>query len=414
MTTSAINRYILTNSMLYTNVMPVNSVLNTDSGIVAVDGRNCFNVIIENSLTVVNVHQINININTNNAYEVFEYDNIDETFGKNNSEVVIMDLERIYWDKWRNYVKKKMAVRTNRCEKIDSFLLKIQEKLNADQSKKSSRLHKVSNRIAPKQLKTTYDRQQSKIENQKKLLEKQQKEIERLKLQQLKLESEKAMLENQKNFNQTFDKSEKRLRIKHFPRQRSVVKASTSDLLNRMEIRALDRQAKWNAIRERRKKMEQEEQKKKQELEEKCMREQMEQRRKKLFEARENLKLKRVEECKKQAERDIWYKNVKIADEFHKRLLLKKGFDAFRVNLINARKQMQEASNYCNRRLLGLCFSKWRFFVDNNSNEKILLAEQFYKRKLMKMAFLGFVKVLMRYLPTLLIFLNRLSIYIFT
>ncbi|XP_025420043.1 coiled-coil domain-containing protein 191 isoform X2 [Sipha flava] len=361
------------------------------------DGDNKINIILENNLTVINVQQLNININDNNNTEYPMYDNdIHRTENNNicNSEVFIMDLERIYWDKWRDYVKKLKFKRKNRCEKIDNFLTKIQEKLHVDQQK-SSKMQKTWCRIVPKQIKTTYDRQQIKIENQKKLLEKQQKEIERLKLQQLKLESEKAMLENQKLIKQTFNESEKRLKIKHVPPKSTVaLKANASDILNRMEIRALDRQAKWEALKERRRKMEQEQQRKKQQLEENCLKEQMELKRKQLFEARENMKLKKNEECKRKMERKILRDNIKIADNFYRKCLLKKGLEAFIENLMNVRTQIREASYFYDKKMLEICFNKWRFFVNNNSNEKIFLADQFYKQKLMKTMFLAFFKIL--------------------
>lgn len=397
----AIQQYVLNNSIFYRNIMPVNNILNINSGIRSVDSENGLNVIVKNNLTVINVQQFNININNinnnnnnKNGPLILECD-IDRAEEKCSSHVFIVDLERIYWDKWREYVKKKMTRRTNRCEQIDTFLLKIQAKLNEDQLKNSKKCKAMNrNIIVPKPMKIAYDRQLAKIDDQKKLLEKQQKEIENLKLRQLKLESEKAMLENQKLFAETYNRSEKQLKIKNAPQKvTSIVKASPSDILNRMELRALDRQAKWEAIKERRRKMEQEELRKKQELEEKCLKQHMEQKRKKLFETRENLRLKRIEECRLKMEREIWQENARIADAFNRKFLLRKGLDAFRSNLKNARKKMQIASNYYGNKILGVCFNKWRFFTNNNSNEKIFLAEQFYKRKLLKTTFLCFFKV---------------------
>jgi len=363
-------------------------ILNINPDISAVDNENRFNVIVENNLTVINIQQLNININDNKR-TIYEYDDIDGTEEKSNSQV---DLEKIYWDKWRDYVKKKMSDRKNRCEKIDSFLMKIEEKLNADQMKRSN-MYKLSKRIIPKHVKTVYDRQRAKIENQKKLLEKQQEEIHCLKLKQLKLEAEKAMFENQTILDQTYHKSEKMLKIKNTSQKRSVVKVNPSDILNRMEIRSLDRQAKWEAIKERRRQMEQENQRKKHELEQKCLKEQMEQKRKELFEARENLRLKRIEECKQKMEREILRQNVKIADDFYRKFLMKKGLEAFKVNLRNGRLLIEKASNYYNKKILEISFSKWRYFVNNNLNKKIFLAEQFYKKKLMKTVFFGFLTV---------------------
>lgn len=394
----AIDQYVRKKNACRGNIIPkINCFLNINSEIrSAVDGGNKFNIVVENNLTIINVQKLNININNNsNTGHPMYNDDVDGTGNNNNrnSGVFIMDLERLYWDKWIDYVKKIKSKRKNRCEKIDNFLLKIQEKLQADQQK-SSKIQNKSSRIVPKPMKTNYDRQQAKIDSQKKLLEKQQKEIERLKIQQLKLESEKAVLENQKLLNQTFDGSEKRLKIKHSPPKSTVaLKASASDILKRMEIRALDRQAKWEAIKERRRKMEQEEQNKKQQLEEKCLKEQMELKRKQLFEARENFKLKKNEECKRKMEREMLRENIKIADIFYQKYLLRRGLEAFMSNLMNARAQMREASFYYDKKILEMCFSKWRFFVNKNSNEKILLAEQFYNQKLLKTTFLGFYKV---------------------
>lgn len=394
-----IDQYVQKKHVYGGNIIPtINNFLNINSEISsAVPGDNKFvNIVVENNVTVINVQQLNININNNNTgHPIYNNDIVGTEDNNNycNSDVVIMDLERVYWDKWRYYVKKIKLKRKKRCEKVDIFLKKIQEKLHADQLQKSSNMRNTS-RIVPKQLKTAYDQQQAKIDNQKKLLERQQKEIENLKLQQLKLESEKAILENQKLLNQTFDGSEKRLKMKHVPPKSSVpLKASASDLLNRMEIRALERHAKWEAIKERRRKKEKDELRKKQQLEEKCLKEQMELKRKQLFEARENFKQKRNEECKRKIEREILMENIKIADNFYRKFLLRRGLEAFTENLMNARLHIKEASNYYDKKILEMCFSKWRFYVNNNSNEKTFLAEQFYKRKLMKTTFLGFYKV---------------------
>lgn len=407
------DRYVLNSGVLcYNNVTPVVNTTgisnrkNSEISAATTGDRNDFivknNFTIQNNITIINVQQLNINIdnsnptNGHNAQTIFKCgddDGIGVAEEKFDSRLSVVDLERIYWDKWRDYARKKVSERAGRSGKVDTFLLKIQAKLNEDKLK-SAKIHKSSNGIVPKQIKTVYDRQQIKIENQKKMLEKQQKEIERLKLQQLKLESEKAMLENRKMSVQTYNKSEKILKTNNqVPRNSCVVRASPSAILNRMEIRALDRQAKWEAIKERRRMMEQEEQRKKQELEEKCLKEQMELKRKQLFEARENLKLKRIEEEKRNVEREIWRENVKIADEFHRRLLLKSALEAFQLNLKNLRTRLQNASNYYDKKIVEICFSKWRFFANNNSNEKIHFAEQFYKRKLMKKAFFGFLKV---------------------
>lgn len=395
---SDIDKYVRNNHNFRGNIIPtINHFLNINSEISsALDGDNKINIILENNLTVINVQQLNININYNNntGYPIYN-DDIDGTEDNYNSEskVFIIDLERIYWDKWRDYVKKLKFKRKKKCEKIDNFLMKIQEKLHTDQ-RKSFKMQNTSCHIVPKQVKTTYDRQQVKIDNQKKLLEKQQKEIERLKLQQLKLESEKAMLENQKLLKQTFDESEKRLKIKHVPpKSTDVLKVSALDILNRMEIRALDRQAKWEALKERRRKMEQEKQRKKQQLEENCIKEQMDLKRKQLFEAREHIKLKRNEEYKRKIEKKMLRENIKIADNFYRKYLLRKGLEVFIKNIMNVRSQIREASYFYEKKILEMCFNKWRFFVSNNSNEKIFLADQFYKQKLMKTTFLAFFKV---------------------
>lgn len=318
-------------------------------------------------------------------------------------------LQRIYWDRWRDYAKKSKASRglggTN--DKVDKFLSKIQEKLNKDNrwrknrtlddNKQTAKNRGAWNREAPTTKRTTNrDCQQAKIDEQKKLLEKQRMEIERLRLQQLKLESEKAFLENQRLLQDLHHSSgfERRTKTQNVhPAQQSTVVASPSDILNRMEVRALERRAKWEAIKERRWKAEQEELRKKRELEEKCVRERMEQKRERLLEARENLRLRTIEENRRKAERELWLENVRIADDSYRKLLMRRGLEAFRTNLNCARWRAEEASDHYDRQLIGTCFSKWRFYVNNSLNEKIFLAEQFYKRKLIKTTFLGFYEV---------------------
>lgn len=409
----AIDQYVLNNSVFYCKSMHINNPLNNIKSVIssAVNGKNdSFNVVVENNLTVITVQQLNINISSNgNAPTAFNLNNntdggprtFDSEETNDSGGVVIVDLERIYWDKWRDYAKRRIAGRTSRCVKVDLFLSKIQDKLNADRQAQQRRRenfkaqHKSSDRTAvPKQTMTAYDRQQAKIDDQKKLLERQRKEIERLKLRQMKLESEKAVLENQKLLARTFDGSEKRSRMKTASqRNDTVVTASPSDILNRMELRALDRQAKWEAIKERRRRMEQEGLRKKREMEEKCLKEQMELKRKQLFEARERLRLKRIEERQQEIEREVLQRNVKIANDFNRRLLLKNGFEAFRSNSNDARMRMEKASDFHGKKVLGHCFDGWRSFVTNALNEKILMADHLYKRKLMETAFLGFIKV---------------------
>lgn len=315
-------------------------------------------------------------------------------------------IQRIYWDRWQNCAAKSKASRVTN-DKVDMFLSKIQEKLDMDDNRRrknktpgnnNNRQTCGWNRLAPptKRSVSNGDRQQAKIDEQKKLLDKQRKEIESLRVQQLKLESEKALLENQRQLRDLHaGGSERRLKTRNALKvqQQSTAVASPSDILNRMELRALERRAKWEAIKERRRKAEQEEFRKKQELEEKCMRERMEQKRERLFEARENLRLRAIEETRRKAEREVRRENIRIADDLYRKLLMRRGLEAFRANLNCARWRAEEASDHYDRQLVGTCFSKWRFYVNNSLNEKILFAEQFYKRKLLKTTFLGFYEV---------------------
>ncbi|CAH1712084.1 coiled-coil domain-containing protein 191 [Aphis gossypii] len=415
------------------NAVAINDVLNICRN-TSCDAR--INTVV-NNFTVINVQQLNVNIVNNNInYYKNDYNNHDGESAtifecsendcrddrttttsdrhhdtgseKNGPKALEMCLlQRVYWDRWRDYATKSKASRglerTN--DKVDKFLLKIQEKLDKDNRRRKNKTldnNKQTcsawNREAPTTKRTaSRDRQQAKIDEQKKLLEKQRMEIERLRLQQLKLESEKALLENQRLLQDLHHSGgfEKRAKTRNSqPVQQSTVAASPSDILNRMEVRALERRAKWEAIKERRRKAEQEELRKKRELEEKCVRERMEQKRERLLEARENLRLRTIEEDRRKAEREAWRENVRIADDSYRKLLMRRGLEAFRTNLNCARWRAEEASDHYDRQLVGTCFSKWRFYVNNSLNEKIFLAEQFYKRKLMKMIFLGFYEIL--------------------
>eukprot|EP00102_Acyrthosiphon_pisum_P024804 XP_016662014.1 PREDICTED: coiled-coil domain-containing protein 191 isoform X2 [Acyrthosiphon pisum] len=388
-----------------------------------------------NNFTVINVRQLNINIVNNNINyytndcdnrgvepaKIFEYNSDDD---KADPTTTTTDrcrhdgpealptrlLQKIYWDRWRNYAAKSKASNghagTN--DKVDMFLSKIQEKLDMDDNRRrknktpgnnNNRQTRAWNRSAPptKRSVSSGDRQQAKIDEQKKLLDKQRKEIESLRVQQLKLESEKALLENQRLLQDLHAGGcERRLKTRNAPtvQLQSAAVASPSDILNRMELRALERRAKWEAIKERRRKAEQEEFRKKQELEEKCMRERMAQKRERLFEARENLRLRAIEESRRKAEREVQRENVRIADDLYRKLLMRRGLEAFSANLNGAKWRAEEASDHYDRQLVGTCFSKWRFYVNNSLNEKILFAEQFYKRKLLKTTFLGFCEIL--------------------
>ncbi|XP_022179907.1 coiled-coil domain-containing protein 191 isoform X2 [Myzus persicae] len=393
-----------------------------------------------NNFTVINVRQLNVNIVNNhvNYYKnddrgvepatIFEYNSDDDKPDRTSTGRSRRDkaaaagdksgpeasaprlLQRIYWDRWRDVAAKSKASSGRAAgtdDKVDRFLSKIQEKLDIDDNGRRKNKSPGNNsngqswnRAVPKKRTVSSgDRQQAKIDEQKKLLDKQRKEIESLRLQQLKLESEKALLENQRILqNLHAGGSERRLKPKNAPAvqqlQGTATAASPSDILNRMELRALERRAKWEAIKERRRKAEQEEFRKKLELEEKCTRERMEQKRERLLVARENLRLRAIEESRRKAEREAQRENVRIADDLYRKLLMRRGLEAFSANLNCARWRAEEASDHYDRRLVGTCFSKWRFYVNNSLNEKILLAEQFYKRKLLKTTFLGFYEIL--------------------
>lgn len=392
-----------------------------------------------NNFTVINVQQLNVNIVNNhiNYYKndcddrgvepatISEYNSDDEKADRTtttdccHSDMAAVEkngpealptclLQRIYWDRWRDYAAKSKASRsqagTN--DKVEMFLSKIQEKLDIDDNRRrknktpgnnNNRQTNAWDHAAPtKRSVSNGDRQQAKIDEQKKLLDKQRKEIERLRLQQLKLESEKALLENQRLLQDLHaGGSERRLKTRKAPtvQHQSTAVASPSDILSRMELRALERRAKWEAIKERRRKAEQEKLRKKQELEERSTRERMEQKRERLFEARENLRLRAIKESNRKAEREVQRENVRIADDLYRKLLMRRGLDAFSENLNCARWRAKEASDHYDRQLVSTCFSKWRFYVNNSLNEKILLAKQFYKRNLLKTTFFGFYEV---------------------
>ncbi|KAL5241668.1 hypothetical protein ACI65C_009078 [Semiaphis heraclei] len=408
-----------------------------------------------NNFTVINVRQLNVNIVNNhinycfkndyNNYcdvepaKIYEYNSDDDKEGRTTTSAGRRDIAvvekngpetsappclqrtRVYWDRWRDFAAKSKASRgrggTN--DKVDRFLSKIQERLDIvddNRRRKNKTLGNNNNNnnnnnnrqtcewnrtdLTKRTDSNNVDRKQAKIDEQKKLLDKQRKEIEQLRLQQLKLESEKALLENQRLLQDLHSGGPEMRRMKTknatttVQQLRSVAAASPSDILNRMELRALERRAKWEAIKERRRKAEQEEFRKKRELEEKCTRERMEQKRERLLEARENLRLRAIEESRRKAEREVQRENVRIADDLYRKLLMRRGLEAFKANLNCARWRAEEASGHYDRQLVGTCFSKWRFYVNNSLNEKILLAEQFYKRKLLKTTFLGFYKIL--------------------
>ncbi|XP_050521529.1 RING finger protein PFF0165c isoform X2 [Daktulosphaira vitifoliae] len=357
------------------------------------DNGYSINILVHNNITVVNyINQISSEIQ--NKYITRDHnDHFDKiTYEKKNCTQLLntinsyqFNLQKKYWDKWRNFASKKkktLKCRSKYDGKIDSFLTKIQEKINERQSKKNKE-KKLPYCVAPKQIKTIYERQQTKIDNQKKLLEKQQKEIERLKIQQFKLETEKAMLENQRLSNQILNKAEKGLKLKDASQKQLCLAVPTpTDILNRMEIRAIQRQAKWEAIKERQKIIEQEKYRKKQEQEEKSLKEQMELKRRKLFEAREKLKLKKIEESKQQMERDILRKKIKIADEFYSKLLIRRSFYAFQNNLSVIRLKMQNALDFYNHKLIITYFNNWRLYSIKCLDDKVQIADQHYKKKL--------------------------------
>lgn len=399
-----------------------------------------YNVVVQNHLTVINVRQLNVNIindgcggrddgdrrscsrghdrgerSRGSAFGDLKADAAGKTLGSD-SGTTEKDPERIYWDRWKEHVKRRRSAaaasietekvrgtNADRCERIDSFLSKIQEQLlNVDRPKKTRGPCVVAvPGCGTRATTTARDRQRAKIEDQKILLERQRREIDRLKLKQLQLESEKAMLENREILNRTLGRGpdRKRSRVKQAPLPTVATAVATrpagpADILSRMEARALDRRAKWEAVRERQRAAEQEERRKRDELEERKLKERAEQKRKRLFEARENLRLKRIDECKRQAERDAWRENARTADDFRRQTLIRNGLEAFRENLKHARSRMRDAVNYHDKKALGECFSKWRFLANNSANEKVFLAEQFYKRKLMQTVFLSFYKVL--------------------
>jgi len=428
-TRAVIGKYVIRNRALYRGKADiVSNGLNVDSG----ENVSFCNIFVENTFAVINLRQVNtVNVNNNvnsinnndddeqRVLQVFEHNDggiqleqqTDDYSGAAAATIAGKNLGRIYWNRWRSFVNRRTAhgagcggnTTINNCsEKIDSFLSRIQGKLNVNRAKKSRAGGKLiasvgGNNATRKQ--AHYDRQRAMIEDQKKLLEKQRTEIERLRLQQLRLESEKAMLENEKalqghrrTHNEQCEKrSQVITRAAVAPAPARV--AGPADIVRRMEMRALERRAKWEAVRERRRQAEREEQRRKRDLEERLLREEMDRKRERLFEARENARLKRIEECRRQTEKDVWREKVRIADDFRKRLVMRNGLEAFRANLRNARLREREASNFYNQKALKVCFSKWRLFVNNNSKEKIHLAEKFYKTTLMKKTFLSFFMV---------------------
>lgn len=428
-TRAVIGKYILKNRAFFRGKVDiVSNVLNVDSS----ENVSFCNIFVENTFAVINLRQMNtVNVNNNvnsmnnnddeeqRVLRVFEHngDGIqleqqsDDYSDAAKATTAGMDIGRIYWDRWRSFVNRRTLRGTgcggnnttsNNCsEKIDSFLTRIQGKLNLNRAKKS---HAGGKSIASVGGNNTarkpayYDRQRATIEDQKKLLAKQRTEIERLRLQQLRLESEKAVLENEKalqghqrTHNEQCEKRSQAVTRAVAPTPARV--SGPADILRRMEMRALERRAKWEAVRERRRQAEREEQRRKRDLEERSLREEMDRKRERLFEARENARRKRIEECRRQAEKDVWRGKVSIADDFRKRLVIRNGLEAFKANLRNARLREREASNFYNRKALEVCFSKWRLFVNNSSKEKIHLAEKFYKTTLMKKTFLSFFMV---------------------
>lgn len=236
------------------------------------------------------------------------------------------------------------------------------------------------------------------IELQKQKIEEQANIIKELQLARIKLEEEKVVAERQTLLKETTEMCDQKLKSKakylsmcSLPTKIDTTKYKNSwEFVTKMEVRAEERKKRWDVIKERKQKLEEDRLEKLRLEEERKRRAEEEEKKRKILQIK--LEKQRQEEMRKKQEEERLYfsaLNYKASEHYNDQLL-KSTFDAFKHLLEVKSFMMKEAERYYNEKTLLYYFTIWKLFYKIQSQRRTEKADDFHELLLLRKGFSGF------------------------
>lgn len=301
-----------------------------------------------------------------------------------------------YWNLWRYFVKNKKLSSSKNEDSIENKSVETGE--NSINEIKNSTVFKrrnTANRII------IDNSEKHIIEIQKQKIEEQSNLIKELQLIRLKLEEEKFAQQTRDILEESKHKYDKKLQSKakylsscNFVNKVKVNKYEDAwNFVTRMEVRANERKKCWNAIKERKQRLENERCEKLKLEEEKRFKLEEEKKIQKVLKIKEEKR--RTAELKRKQEEERAYMSTlhSLANEHYTKLLFRISLNAFTKNVYQVKLQLKEAEQHYNQKILLRFFTIWRLFWKIEMRIKFDKAREFYEFTLQKKSFVCFVLV---------------------
>lgn len=159
------------------------------------------------------------------------------------------------------------------------------------------------------------------------------------------------------------------------------------DFVTRMEVRADDRRKRWDAIRQRKVQLEQERLEKLRQEDEKRRQLEEEEKRRRIQQFR--AEKERLADLKRKQEQERLYLNMlnSMAAEHYEELLLRTSLNAFKSHLLQEKAMVEEADRHYRRTVMARVFTLWRLFWRVEERKKMEVAEEFHEHLLLKNGF---------------------------
>ncbi|CAH0554573.1 unnamed protein product [Brassicogethes aeneus] len=334
------------------------------------------------------MHEVNVNHLIIQDIPVFNKGNN----GKKRETLV----SRKYFIKWRNIVKgrknlsvlkEQQAKEKQKLDKLIENILKTKPKI-MDEKVVKNKTKKIKKPNEPSCIKNRYKAQHDIIKMQKNKIEQQDKIIKELKLGIIREDLEKSVGNTNVDIHEIFHMCSKNLKLKmpHLQkvdeREKIMVNSQKAPkLVHEMEKRAMERSMKRELILERKRIIEEERQRLLEEMLEKKAAIEEEQLKKNLEAIKERRKKELELEKIRQFNKTIFLEKYEKAVKFYNGRIKNKCFKILYDDFRECKRKYSMAEIFYERKILKIAFNSWIFFIEDKYKMKYNIAEAMFAYK---------------------------------
>lgn len=316
-------------------------------------------------------------------------------------------LTKKYFSSWKAYWKKSAAMQgESTSQKIDNLIsalhqMKIKrrkfERSNSDEPSPSDKLLRYrANSLSNECFRHRFKTQKEIIDTQKAKLEEQSRIIQDLKLGIIRDELSKSLEHTRSELREIFSKSSHKLKCKTAPSGIKLEDTLANFIINsnkapkflqQMEMRALERARNREIIRERKRIIDEEKQRAFEQTVEQKRKQDEEEKRRGLEAIKEKQRAELERQKLIQMNKEIYLANVKKADRFFKRNIMKKCMNRLQHNVYRSKNNMLQAERFHERTLKKTAIRRWKQYIEGKYKEQNEKADVFLRKFLLTETF---------------------------